>query len=206
NFLGGQIAALTGAEGHSEEEGEKAAFNMDTTVREAIEQMGGTIAFDSWPTLSDDTPKNITVQKYAEVKDWVEFRQAYGEDLPAATWNSARSIKNDITSPDIWMNQSEWEDLRGAYMALLEADKKAGESEDTEPGIDEDEWKYFKQEFDPSGGSLREAYAAHKLLRLEIGLNKYVDVFSIIGYVLIGFAVLIALLSKPLNKLMHGVE
>jgi POT family proton-dependent oligopeptide transporter len=38
------------------------------------------------------------------------------------------------------------------------------------------------------------------------GLTKYVDTFSTLGYVLIAFAVLIALLSKPLNKLMHGVR
>jgi POT family proton-dependent oligopeptide transporter len=38
------------------------------------------------------------------------------------------------------------------------------------------------------------------------GLDKYVGVFSTIGFVLIGFAILIALLSKPLNKLMHGVQ
>ncbi len=43
-------------------------------------------------------------------------------------------------------------------------------------------------------------------LSLEEGLTSYVDTFSTIGYVLIGFAILIALLRKPLNKLMHGVE
>jgi POT family proton-dependent oligopeptide transporter len=38
------------------------------------------------------------------------------------------------------------------------------------------------------------------------GLAKYTDVFSTIGSVLVTFAVLIALLNKPLNKLMHGVK
>ena len=38
------------------------------------------------------------------------------------------------------------------------------------------------------------------------GLNQYVDVFSTLGFVLVGFALLIALLNKPLNKLMHGVR
>lgn len=37
------------------------------------------------------------------------------------------------------------------------------------------------------------------------GLDTYVGVFSTIGWVLVGFAVLIAVLKKPLNKLMHGV-
>ncbi len=38
------------------------------------------------------------------------------------------------------------------------------------------------------------------------GLEKYTTVFSTIGYVLIGIAILIVLLNKPIKKLMHGVE
>jgi POT family proton-dependent oligopeptide transporter len=38
------------------------------------------------------------------------------------------------------------------------------------------------------------------------GLTQYTDIFSTIGYVLVVFAIMIALLSKPLNKLMHGVR
>jgi POT family proton-dependent oligopeptide transporter len=37
------------------------------------------------------------------------------------------------------------------------------------------------------------------------GLDKYTSVFSNIGFVLIGIAILIALLNKPIKKLMHGV-
>lgn len=37
-------------------------------------------------------------------------------------------------------------------------------------------------------------------------LEQYTSVFSTIGLVLLGFALLVALLSKPLKKLMHGVE
>ena len=43
------------------------------------------------------------------------------------------------------------------------------------------------------------------VLGAQEGLHTYVDTFSTLGFVLIGFAVLIAILSKPLNKLMHGV-
>lgn len=43
-------------------------------------------------------------------------------------------------------------------------------------------------------------------LSAAAGLEKYIDVFSTIGMVLIGMAVLIALLNKPIKKLMHGVE
>ena len=38
------------------------------------------------------------------------------------------------------------------------------------------------------------------------GLDKYIATFSTIGYVLVAFAVLLALLKGPINKLMHGVE
>jgi len=38
------------------------------------------------------------------------------------------------------------------------------------------------------------------------GLEKYLSVFSTIGFVLIGIAILIMILNKPLKKLMHGVE
>jgi POT family proton-dependent oligopeptide transporter len=38
------------------------------------------------------------------------------------------------------------------------------------------------------------------------GLDKYMATFSTIGYVLVAFAVLLALLKGPINKLMHGVE
>ncbi|HCP41798.1 MAG TPA: MFS transporter [Cryomorphaceae bacterium] len=38
------------------------------------------------------------------------------------------------------------------------------------------------------------------------GLDKYITTFSTIGYVLVAFAVLLALLRSPINKLMHGVE
>ena len=36
NFLGGQIAALTGAEGHGDKKEDTAAFNDDTTVKEGL--------------------------------------------------------------------------------------------------------------------------------------------------------------------------
>jgi POT family proton-dependent oligopeptide transporter len=38
------------------------------------------------------------------------------------------------------------------------------------------------------------------------GLAKYIETFSTIGYVLVAFAILLALLRKPINALMHGVE
>ena len=40
----------------------------------------------------------------------------------------------------------------------------------------------------------------------KAGLEMYTGVFSTIGWVLVSFSILIALCSKPLNKLMHGVK
>lgn len=37
------------------------------------------------------------------------------------------------------------------------------------------------------------------------GLDKYITVFSTLGFVLVGISVLIMLFNKPLKKLMHGV-
>lgn len=37
------------------------------------------------------------------------------------------------------------------------------------------------------------------------GLDKYISVFSTLGFVLVGISVLIMLFNKPLKKLMHGV-
>ncbi len=43
-------------------------------------------------------------------------------------------------------------------------------------------------------------------LSMAEGLDKYVGTFTTIGLVLVGFSILIALLAKPLNNLMHGVK
>ncbi|MDO7652152.1 MAG: oligopeptide:H+ symporter, partial [Schleiferiaceae bacterium] len=45
-----------------------------------------------------------------------------------------------------------------------------------------------------------------EVLSLEEGLIKYTEIFSTIGFALVAFAIIIALLRKPLNSLMHGVE
>lgn len=61
-----------------------------------------------------------------------------------------------------------------------------------------------------AGGAIATLTGGHGESGAELtnaeGLSTYIDVFSTIGLVLVGFAVLIVLLSKPLNKLMHGVS
>lgn len=202
NFVGGKIAALTG-EGHGGEEKEKTEFNDDTTVRDAAEKVS-TANFEEWVELSDDTPKNISLGKFVGILDFVEFRQAYDVNASYADWSANRSSNTAIETPEAWLDKAMWEALAADYQAILDADKAAEEAEQ-DPGIDESEWAYFKGGFEAGEGSLQDSYAAHKRVKLEEGLNKYTDIFSLIGYILIGFALLLMLLSRPLNKLMHGV-
>lgn len=60
------------------------------------------------------------------------------------------------------------------------------------------------------GGKIASLTGGHgvdgEALTAAEGLEKYTSVFSTIGFVLIGIAILIALFNKPLKKLMHGVE
>ena len=59
------------------------------------------------------------------------------------------------------------------------------------------------------GGKIASLTGGHDgevALTASEGLEKYTSVFSTIGFVLIGIAILIALLNKPIKKLMHGVE
>ena len=43
-------------------------------------------------------------------------------------------------------------------------------------------------------------------IKQKSALQKYIDVFTKIGAVLVFISLLIALVSRPIKKLMHGVE
>lgn len=205
NFLGGQIAALTGAEGHGEEDdSKKSAFNMDTTVKEAAE-MEGTVKFEDWVVL-DGEPLNISLKKYVDVKDWVEYREL-ADSGTFEEWKASRSMDTQVASAKEWLNKAEWNELNEKYAAFKKADKAAEEAEQ-QTGLDYGSWMYFRDGFaehSATDASLSGAFGEYQAVVSEAGLNKYVNIFSTIGYVLIGFALLIVLLAKPLNKLMHGV-
>lgn len=209
NFLGGQIAALTGAEGGNHEQKEETGLTMTTTVKEGL---NNDAKFEDWIVLEiGDRKKNINVNVYSDVRDWVEFRSCYDEVLPLNDWVKSRSINSKFKDTDQWLNKENWVNLNAKLKDLNKKDKNNADA------IGFDAWKYFRTGFYDSkenkdlssvntAGSLNDAFAKHKSVVLEKGLNKYVDIFSIIGFVLIGFSILIALLSKPLNKLMHGVS
>ncbi|MBR9861702.1 peptide MFS transporter [bacterium] len=54
--------------------------------------------------------------------------------------------------------------------------------------------------------ALTGGHGGEEKLNVAEGLEKYTTVFSNIGYVLLGIAVIIMIFNKPLKKLMHGVE
>ena len=60
------------------------------------------------------------------------------------------------------------------------------------------------------GGKIASLTGGHgdsgEALTAAEGLDKYISVFSIIGFVLIGIAIILMITAKPLNKLMHGVK
>ena len=245
NFLGGQIAALTGAEGGNHEEKEETGLTMKTTVKEGL---NNDAKFKDWIVLEvGDRKKNINVNVYSDLRDWVEFRSYYDESLTLKEWKDARSINAKFKNAEEWLNKEEWNalnlKLQNLYVRKLlhdgkesnkEISKKTGlsskeiwkiwgeiieKNKDNSDAIGFDSWMYYRNGFfdDDENSeeyltemdskiSLKAAFVKHQSVINEKGLNKYVDIFSIIGFVLIGFSILIALLSKPLNKLMHGVS
>lgn len=54
--------------------------------------------------------------------------------------------------------------------------------------------------------SLTGGHDGEAKLSVSEGLDKYVSIFTTIGLVLIGIAIVIALFNKPLKKLMHGIQ
>lgn len=202
NFTAGQIAALTGAESHGGEVVEVSAFNTETSVNDAIEMSGMDIKLSEWIELDAGMPININVGKYLELKDWVEFRKALDAGTDFLSWKSNRSSYSSVASAEEWLDKDKWMSLKEDYQKYNNDDREG------EQIIDLSTWMYFRDGFDEldKDASLFEVYSEHKLDRMEKGLNKYVDIFSTIGYVLIGFALLLMILNRPLNKLMHGVS
>lgn len=203
NLLGGYIASMTGAE-HGGAEHDKDAFTVETTVKDAIAKIGNdTIKFEDWKALKEGDPVNITMSYYMDIEDWVQFRELQ-QSADLGTWKATRTANDTLTDPQAWLNADAWASLSERYTAILKADENAGEN----AGLDFKSWKYYRgglADMDADGQALAAAFKTHQSTVLEAGLNKYVSIFSTIGYVLIGIAILIALLSKPLQKLMHGV-
>ncbi len=219
NFLGGQIAALTGAGHGSDDKKDKTEFTLSTTVQEAFDMKSDKQGFEKWQPMAPELenlprtmkkdyalPKNISYQKWFNIRDWVEFREGISGSKNLLEWLESRSITDTLKSAEAWLNQSAWDDLGRRYAAIVRSDEKAGDN----AGISLKDWQYFGGNIsdfsDDASISLADAYEKQRGTVQEKSLNKYVGVFKIIGLVLLGFAGLVALISGPLKKLMHGVE
>jgi proton-dependent oligopeptide transporter, POT family len=213
NLLGGQIAALTG-EGHGGGASDDTKFTVETTVKDALEMMDGTsIKFEDWKPLIEDEAVNITLGYYMDIEDWVGFREQQ-DNGTFADWKNTRIANDTLTDAKEWLDVSKWTSLGERYKSIAAADKKVTEEAEKNGTLDQlalvdiKAWKYFRPHFDElkeTDSTLSAAFGIQKMAVLEKGLNKYVDIFSIIGYILLGFALLIVVLKNPLNRLMHGV-
>ena len=206
NFLGGQIATLTGAEGHGAEKAqpvEQGQLTDKTTVKEALEELGRATDFENWVPLDEASGPNVSFSTFANKYEWVQFRKSLGKATYGEWLNSPKLSANELTMAS-WLDEGLWNELRTDLETL-----KANDSND-EQAIDFGTWTYFKDGFaeieNAASKSVSSVFSAHQSKVMEAGLNKYTSVFSTLGWVLVGIAILIALLSKPLNKLMHGVS
>ncbi|MEM9024104.1 MAG: oligopeptide:H+ symporter, partial [Bacteroidota bacterium] len=218
NFLGGRIAALTGGGHGGGPESDGTTFSAETTVKDAFGMMGAPEDFEAWPALAegisqdDDVAKNTNYQNWSDIRDWVLLRESLTEQVSLEAWVGARTAQKEFTSADSWLDRATWDDLSGRYTAIVTDDnaKKEDDDEATEAGLGFKDWLYFRNGIENLEVEASSPLAAALDVQIdtvqETRLNKYVHIFSIIGIVLVGISILIALISKPLQKLMHGVE
>ena len=209
NLLGGQIATLTGG-GHGENENKDVnKFSLETTVKEGFIILKNPDGFDNWLSLKN-LPKNISYEKWFNIKDWVEMREGIKDNMTLSNWlSNKRTIKDTIKDPNKWLVETKWNELNLRYTQLLKADSTASENEE-KSGISQKDWGYYKggiENLDMVNNiNLNDAINEMVSIKQKSGLNKYIDVFTKIGFVLIFISLLIVLISKPIKKLMHGVE
>lgn len=219
NFLGGHIAALTGNGHGGGEKVDKTVFSMKTTVKEACEMDGVTVKFEDWQDFYEAPEKysakqkkdkelatNISYQQWFNVKDWVQMRDSVAAGASYDSWLNGRSTKDTFKTAKEWLNLALWDDLKAKYKHYTETDMDADEP----TAMSMSDWSYFKGGIDTLQSepmiSLADGIAVHKSIVEKKGLDKYTDVFTKIGIVLLIISLLIVGINKPLQKLMHGVE
>lgn len=220
NFLGGQIATLTGG-GHGGGDEATDGFAVTTTVEQAFEMEGNPEGFADWDftidevdgekVASDDAmPKNISYQKWMDVQDWVSVREGLKNDVSFTEWLESRPTKDTLDKASAWLNKDAWKDLYARYSALLAEDMATQEKDKNADVLSKRDWNYYRGGIEEVEGasdlSLSAAISKHSNVVQGARLDKYVDVFTKIGLVLVVISLIIAAVSKPLKKLMHGVE
>lgn len=206
NFLGGQIAALTSSGHGGGEKVDENVFSMNTTVEKAFEMKNDIASFQDWKPLAENLPQNLSYEKWHNIKDWVELREGINSDKTLTDWMAVRTIGDTLKSVDDWLIKEKWDNLGARYSKIIDTDKQAGEN----AGISYDDWLYFRGGIaDISSDSslkLTDALVKQKEQVQKSQLENYINIFTVIGLVLVGFSILVALFSNPLKKLMHGVE
>jgi POT family proton-dependent oligopeptide transporter len=227
NLLGGQIAALTGSGHGGDDDKDKDKFTVKTTLEGATAMADLKGEYAEWPAFYEvpedfkvdgkkvpgktkngiEIPKNITYGKYLDIVDWIDFRKGITGEQTFGAWLENRATNDTLKEAKVWLNKENWAQVRSDYKSIIESDLKAGEDK---AGISIDDWSYFRggisEKVEDKSLSLDKAYNIQKDIVQKARLEKYVDVFTKIGLVLLVISLLIALLSKPLKKLMHGVE
>ena len=149
---------------------------------------------------------NITYGEFLDRLAYADFRENMQEGMEFNAWLSSSRSEADVP----WMDAGEWNGLTGRLAQIAKEDKASLEQDETAEVLDFSSWKYFRSGFadesHTAGTSLEAAFGEHREKVQEESLDKYVGVFGNIGYVLLAFSLLIALLNKPLKSLMHGVE
>jgi len=221
NLLGGQIAALTGGGHGSSSKKDNSNFSMKTTVKEALVMENESSKFDSWENFyempqdldvppkikkSIEIPKNINYQKYFDIQDWVQLRDSLSSNASFNTFISNRIIKDTIKSADDWLDKVKWDELKSKYKKYVEFDL----NNNSKAGISMEDWAYFKVGIEKlvvdDTVFLKDALSTQTNTIQKEKLSNYVNIFTMIGFILLGIALFIALISKPIKKLMHGVE
>jgi len=145
-----------------------------------------------------------------DIRDWVLLRESIDGQISFQSWKELRAKQDTTVDASIWLNKTSWNELGSKYASyvLLDIDKKKNK-EMAVYDFTLDDWLYFRggiTETEDTDQSIQEALITQKNKIQSAGLSKYVDVFSKIGMILIIFSIIIALFSKPLQKLMHGVN
>jgi len=221
NLLGGQIAALTGGGHSSNETKSDNLFSTETTVKEALTQVGRENEFAEWQPFYEvpkelnvpskikkdiEMSKNIDYETYLKIEDWIKLRNGIDANISYSTWLTERSLNDTLSDANSWLNQEKWNALKLEYKRIVEKDLAVENVEKSKFN----DWMYYRGGFDKvaveNGQTLVQAFEIQKDTVQKSRLEKYVSVFGNIGMVLLAFSLLIAILSKPLNKMMHGVS
>ncbi len=212
NFLGGKIAAYTGGGHGGGDEEEVEEFNMDYTVMDAADEVES-VNFEDWsPLVGDDIKKpydmgkNITYQSWFDARDWVEFRKGMDANVSLKDWLASRSVSDTFATSGDWLNKEAWASLGTAYTAIAKSDL----ADEDNPHINVKDWLYFRsgiEDWASEGDiSLKDAFDKQVDKVQGESLDRYIDVFTKIGLILLVISGLIMLVNNPIKKLMHGVE